>query len=110
MKARELSKETWIAIASLLGIAIYLIARFSFHAPFADWFLIAVLVAGVPLLVDLLKKLVAFDVGADALAGISIITAAILGEYLAGAIIVLMLAAGTEYVWYATALACALLW
>jgi heavy metal translocating P-type ATPase len=106
---RRFSKETWIAIASLLGIAIYLVARFAFRAQFAEWALIAVLVAGVPLLVDLLKKLAAFDVGADALAGISIITAAILGEYLAGAIIVLMLSGGTALELYATRRASAVL-
>ncbi|MBV8546677.1 MAG: cadmium-translocating P-type ATPase [Acidobacteria bacterium] len=102
MKTREISKETWIAIASLLGIAIYLIARFALHARFAEWALIAVLLGGVPLLFDLLKKLAAFEVGSDALAGISIITSAILGEYLAGAIIVLMLSGGTALELYAT--------
>ena len=108
---RRLSKETWIAFASLAGICVYLAARFGFHAPARvnDWVLIAVLVAGVPLLFDLLKKLAAFEVGADALAGISIVTAAILGEYLAGAIIVLMLSGGTALEIYATHRASAVL-
>jgi heavy metal translocating P-type ATPase len=97
-----MSKNGWIAIASLIGIAVYLIARFGFHGRFSDWALIAVLLASIPLLVDLLKKLAAFEVGADALAGISIITSAILGEYLAGAIIVLMLSGGTALELYAT--------
>ncbi|HEX3071916.1 MAG TPA: heavy metal translocating P-type ATPase [Thermoanaerobaculia bacterium] len=101
---RALSKETWIAFASLLGISISLILRFVVHAPArtSDWVLIAVLLAGLPLLFDLLKKLAAFEVGSDALAGISILTAAILGEYLAGAIIVLMLSGGTALELYAT--------
>lgn len=103
------SKETWVALASLIGIAIYLGARFGFHARYSDWALIAVLLAGVPLLFDLLKKLAALDVGADALAGISIVTAAILGEYLAGAIIVLMLSGGTALELYATRRASAVL-
>ena len=108
---RRLSKETWIAFASLLGIGIYLVARFGFHAPghFSDWALIAVLAAGAPLLFDLLKKLAAFQVGSDALAGISIVTSAILGEYLAGAIIVLMLAGGTALELHATRRASAVL-
>src|SRR4051812_5967751 len=106
---RRFSKEIAIAIASLLGIAIYLVARFALHAAFGDWALIAVFIAGVPLLIDLLKKLAAFEVGADALAGISIITAAILGEYLAGAIIVLMLSGGTALELYATRRASAVL-
>jgi len=108
-RAREISKETWIAIASISGIAVYLIARFVLHARFSEWALVAVLIAGVPLLIDLLKKLAAFEVGADALAGLSIITAAILGEYLAGAIIVLMLSGGTALELYATRRASAVL-
>jgi heavy metal translocating P-type ATPase len=99
---RRLSKETWIAVAALIGIAAYLFARFGFHERFSEWALVAVLLTSVPLLFDLLKKLAAFEVGADALAGISIITAAILGEYLAGAIIVLMLSGGTALELYAT--------
>jgi len=105
------SKETWIALAAILGIAVYLVARFLLHLPprISDWSLIAVLVAGTPLLFDLLKKLIALEVGSDALAGISIITSAILGEYLAGAIIVLMLAGGTALELYATHRASAVL-
>jgi len=105
------SKETWIALLSILGIAVYLVARFLLHLPprLSNWSLIAVLLAGTPLLFDLLKKLIAFEVGSDALAGISIITSAILGEYLAGAIIVLMLAGGTALELYATHRASAVL-
>ncbi len=103
------SKETWIALVSIVGIAVYLVLRFLFHAGYSDWSLIAVLLVGTPLLFDLLKKLIAREVGSDALAGISIITAAILGEYLAGAIIVLMLAGGTALELYATHRASAVL-
>jgi heavy metal translocating P-type ATPase len=46
-------------------------------------------------------KLVRAEVGADLLAGISIVTAALLGEYLAGAIVVLMLSGGTALEQYA---------
>ncbi len=108
---RRLPKETWIAFASLLGIAVYLVQRFLFHTPasVSQWTLIAVLIAGTPLLFDLLKKLAALEVGSDALAGISIITSAILGEYLAGAIIVLMMAGGTALELYATHRASAVL-
>jgi heavy metal translocating P-type ATPase len=92
---RQLSKETWIAAASLLGIAAYLIVR-------NDWALIAVLFLAIPLMFDLLKDLAKFEVGSDALAGISIVTSALLGEYLAGAIIVLMLSGGTALEAHAT--------
>jgi heavy metal translocating P-type ATPase len=110
-RLENLSKESWIALASLLGIGIYLVLHFGFHAPagLSDWALIGVLVAGAPLLFDLLKKLAAFEVGSDAIAAISIVTAAILGEYLAGAIIVLMLAGGTALELHATRRASAVL-
>jgi len=111
LELEKLSKESWIAFASLLGIGIYLVLRFGFQTParISDWALIGVLVAGVPLLFDLLKKLAAFEVGSDAIAAISIVTAAILGEYLAGAIIVLMLAGGTALELHATRRASAVL-
>ncbi len=106
-----LSKETWIALASLVGIATWLMLRFVLNTPsrYWAWPLIAVLLAGLPLLVDLVRKLIAFEVGADALAGISIVTSVILAEYLAGAIIVLMLAGGTALELYATRRASAVL-
>ncbi len=63
----------------------------------------AVLVlGGVPLLASLARKLVAWEFGADLLAGISILTAALLGEYLVGAIVVLMLSGGVALEQYAT--------
>jgi heavy metal translocating P-type ATPase len=110
-RLENLSKESWIAFASLLGIGIYLVLHFGFQTParISDWALIGVLVAGAPLLFDLLKKLAAFEVGSDAIAAISIVTAAILGEYLAGAIIVLMLAGGTALELHATRRASAVL-
>ena len=43
---------------------------------------------------DLFAKLIKRQFGADLLGGISIVTAALLGEYLVGSIIVLMLAGG----------------
>ena len=46
------------------------------------------------MLYDLLRKLLKREFGSDLLGGISIITSVILGEYLAGSIIVLMLAGG----------------
>ena len=88
-----------------------IVLRFVFRMPArtSEWVLIAVLAAGAPLLFDLLKKLAAREVGSDALAGISIITSAVLGEYLAGAIIVLMLSGGTALELHATRRASAVL-
>lgn len=86
-----------IAIFALAGIALHLalVAMPGATPPAARWPLIAVLLlGGGPLIAGLLAKLVRGEVGADLLAGISIVTAALLGEYLAGTIVVLMLAGG----------------
>ncbi|MEZ6132184.1 MAG: heavy metal translocating P-type ATPase [Planctomycetaceae bacterium] len=61
----------------------------------------ALVFGGVPLVWDLLKKLARRDFGSDLLAGISIVTAAILGEYLAGTLVVLMLSGGEALEAYA---------
>ena len=49
---------------------------------------------GIPLVWDLLTKLFAGTFGSDLLAGISIVTSVLLGEYLAGVLVVLMLSGG----------------
>jgi heavy metal translocating P-type ATPase len=56
---------------------------------------------GLPLLYDLLRKLLKREFGSDLLGGISIVTSILLGEYLAGSIIVLMLAGGEALESYA---------
>ena len=85
---------TVIAIFAALGIAAYLVTRYLLHLPFQQcrWILIAVLIAGgAPLVIDLARKAFAGNFGSDLLAGISIVTSVVLGEYLAGSIVVLML-------------------
>jgi heavy metal translocating P-type ATPase len=86
-----------IAILSLGGIAAHLLLRFGLHTDATVqqiplWVTLAL--GGIPLLYDLLKKLAQRQFGSDLLAGISIVSAALLNEYLAGAIVVLMLAGG----------------
>jgi len=61
----------------------------------ADLPLVAMLlVGGVPLVAGLLRNLARGEFGSDLLAGISIVTSVILGEYLAGVLVVLMLSGG----------------
>ena len=55
---------------------------------------VMLLLGGVPLVWDLLTKLFAGTFGSDLLAGISIVTSVLLGEYLAGTLVVLMLSGG----------------
>lgn len=104
-QTRFFSGSTITALWAALGIATYLIARYFFHLPFSQcrWILIAVLVVGgTPLVIDLTRKAFAGQFGSDLLAGISIVTSVVLGEYLAGSIVVLMLSGGTALEEYAT--------
>jgi heavy metal translocating P-type ATPase len=99
------TRTTAIAVLAALGIAAYLVTRYLLHFPFHQcrWILIAVLIAGgAPLVIDLARKAFAGDFGSDLLAGISIVTSVVLGEYLAGSIVVLMLSGGTALEEYAT--------
>jgi heavy metal translocating P-type ATPase len=85
------------AVLALAGIAVHVALRvgFQLQPPAADLPLLIVLaVAGVPFVVALGWRAVRGEFGADHLAAISILASALLGEYLAGAIVVLMLAGG----------------
>jgi Cation transport ATPase len=104
-KNQFFTPTTVIAIVTAVGIAAYLVTRYLLHLPWHQcrWILIAVLVAGgLPLVIDLARKAVAGNFGSDLLAGISIVTSVILGEYLPGSIVVLMLSGGTALEEYAT--------
>lgn len=99
-----LRKTTVIAACSLLSILIYLILRFAiqtspqiYNIPL--WITLAL--GGTPLLYDLIRKLFRGEFGSDLLGGISIVTSLLLGEYLAGSIIVLMLSGGEALESYA---------
>ena len=72
------------------------------HRPRTSCRLLATLaIGGLPLLYDLLRKLLNREFGSDLLGGISIVTSLLLGEYLAGSIIVLMLSGGEALESYA---------
>lgn len=92
-----MNKEMLIAILSVAGIGFYLLVRFIFHwpLPMANISLyLVLLVGGLPLIRDLSIRVWQRKFGSDLLAGVSIITSVILQEYLAGAIVVLMLSGG----------------
>jgi heavy metal translocating P-type ATPase len=101
MKTSHGGSGTWqhifVAVAALLSISVHLTLRFSAktRAPIPDLPLLAALVlGGIPLVYELLRKLCRREFGSDLLAGISIITSVLLGEYLAGVIVILMLSGG----------------
>ncbi len=89
-------KETYIAVLALTGIILCVAGRFMFGWPvhMTNMFLYIVLASGLPLILDLLKRLFKAKFGSDLLAGISIIVSVVLQEYLAGALVVLMLSGG----------------
>jgi heavy metal translocating P-type ATPase len=85
------------AALALAGVAANLFLRVVWRASpsIADAPLLAVLaIAGIPLVVALVWRALHGEFGSDHLAGVSIVTSALLHEYLAGAIVVLMLAGG----------------
>ncbi|NBV46196.1 MAG: heavy metal translocating P-type ATPase [Planctomycetia bacterium] len=106
---RRLGREEWIAIAALAAIAAWggltLTGPGALPVANVPWTDRPVTVADVPLLVllvvgggmlvwELVAKVVSGSFGSDLLAGISIVTSLLLGEYLAGALVVLMLSGG----------------
>lgn len=96
--------EAYIAAIAVLGITLHLCFRYIWEQdPFTTNLpLYATMVlGGIPLVFELLKKLFRAQFGSDLLAGISIVTAALLDEYLAGAFVVLMLSGGETLEEYA---------
>ena len=93
-----------IAAFSVAAILAHLVLRFGFRTTAETYripLLATLVLGGLPLLYELLRKLIRRKFGADLLGGIAIITSVLLGEYLAGAIIVLMLSGGEALESYA---------
>ena len=90
---------------SATAILVHLCLRYLIHAR-ADIseipLYVAVAAGGLPLLWRLGQRLFHLEFGSDLLAGLSIVAAAITGQYLVGAIIVLMLSGGGALEAYAT--------
>jgi heavy metal translocating P-type ATPase len=98
--------DALVASLALLAIALHLAMKYVLRAdaPDADAPLLAVLVVGgTPLVLRLAWRGLRGVFGSDHLAGVSIIASALLHEYLAGAIVVLMLSGGETLEQYAVA-------
>ena len=91
-----------IAGSAIVGIMISLLLRWAVaDVPIAGGLLLSdlplllcIILGGSPLILGLLQKVVHGQFGADLLAGISIVTSLMLGEYLAGTLVVLMMSGG----------------
>jgi heavy metal translocating P-type ATPase len=93
-----------IALFAVVCIALTLVFRFTQpeYAHLADFPALAVLIVGGSILViRLVVGTFHGEFGSDLLAGISIVTSFLLGEYLAGALVVLMLSGGSALEDYA---------
>ena len=91
--------EIWVSLASLIAIALHFAL---INTAFSNIPLLVMIVAGgLPLLIQIAAKLLKGDFGADMMAIIALITAAILGEYLAGVLIIIMLSGGQALEFYA---------
>ena len=91
---------------ALLGIGAHLWMRYAVSSP-TSWsdvpLLVVLAVGGAPLVVRLVSRAVRGEFGADHLAAVSIAASVLLGEYLAGCIVVLMLAGGDTLEHFAVA-------
>ena len=90
-------RASGIAALAIAGILTHLALRWGSDASPASTTLplyVVLIAGGVPLVLTLTLKLVRREFGSDLLAGISIVTAVLLQEFLAGALVVLMLSGG----------------
>jgi len=103
---RRAGRAYVIATIAVAGIVTHLSLRWGSDLPEATLRLPLYVVlagGGVPLVLSLTRKAVLGQFGSDLLAGISIVSAVLLGEYLAGALVVLMLSGGEALESYAVA-------
>ncbi len=104
MPLRKKDKAPWlkemdmvIAAFTAAAIVVHLGLRLIVHAPRAAelaplWAALAL--GGIPLVARLMRKMLRGEFSSDLLAGISIVASVLLGDYLVGSIVVLMLSGG----------------
>lgn len=91
------SRDILIASFTLTVILLHILLRYVFHTN-EFWqnmpLYASLVIGGIPIVYSLTLKFFKFEFSSDLLAGISIVTAVILEQYLAGALVVLMLSGG----------------
>jgi len=100
---KQLLRSYPIAVGAALGLAAGLIAHFLFRAPVAAdaVFFATLAVGGVPLVVQTVRGMLRGRFAADIVAMLAIVTALVLQQYFAGAVIVLMQSGGEALETYA---------
>src|ERR1051326_1040458 len=102
-RLRRASFEAVLALIASLSILLHLALRYVW---LTKWNLLplylTLIVGGLPLLFQVGRKLLRRELGTDVLAGLAIVTSVILGQYLVGAVIVLMFSGGIALENYAT--------
>src|SRR5262249_24373013 len=101
---KEYGQDASIALLTLVAIDSHLLLRYVWKIPAFDALplYLSMLVGGIPLIVGLVRQGIKLEFGADWLAGISIITAAILHQYLVACIVILMLSRWSPFERYPT--------
>lgn len=92
-----ISSDIFIAISTLVLIVIHVLLLFVFEVSEFYQLLplyLALIIGGIPIVFNLTIKLFKGEFSSDLLAGMSIITAVLLEQYLAGSLVVLMLSGG----------------
>src|SRR5579863_9923742 len=101
----QFRRDLSIAGVAITGIGGHLILRFGFGkhnlAQTIPLYMVVVF-GGMPLVYRLIRKSLAREFGSDLLAGISIIASALMGQFLVGSIVVLMLSGGAVLEEFAT--------
>jgi heavy metal translocating P-type ATPase len=99
--AKMYKKEVVIAAITLAAILLHLVLRLgvtttekTFGLTLPTMPLVFALVCGIPLLIDLLLNLLRREFSSDLLAGFAIFASVVLGQYLAGTLVLLMLSGG----------------
>jgi len=99
------SRETYIAALAAAGITAHFVLHYLAGTRTEIYDLplyLTLAIGGVPLLLGLTRRLLKAEFGSDLLAGISILSSVLLGQYLVGSIIILMLSGGTALEQFAT--------
>lgn len=83
-----------LVAVSFIAIVLFIIFQITALAPPNLPLWMAIILAGIPSIFYIFKKLLKGEIGADLLAAIAIITAVIMSQYLAAVIVILMLTGG----------------